>query len=143
MARVMPKRRAVAANQVEGPRIHPTAILRGTLSAFVLSFALFAIVSILFAYTALPDAFMPLIATFAGVFSVVWGGFAVGRKATHGALLNGSIVGLLYGLVVLMLGILVLSEPLGAQVLWRMGGAIVCGAVGGLIAPKPKIRRRH
>lgn len=143
MARIMPKRRAGMANQVEGPRLHPTAILKGTLSAFVLSIALFAIVSILFAYTALPDTFMPLIATFAGVFSVVWGGFTVGRRAVHGAPLNGGIVGLLYGLVVLALGVLVLSEPLGAQVLWRIGGAIVCGAVGGLIAPKPKIRRRR
>lgn len=143
MARVMPKRRAGLANQAEGPRLQPKAILVGTLSAFVLSFALFAIVSLLFAYTALPDTFMPLIATFAGVFSVVWGGFTVGRKAVQGALLNGSIVGFLYGVVVLVLGVLVLSEPLGAQVLWRIVGAIVCGAVGGLIAPTPKIRRRR
>ncbi|KAF0197033.1 MAG: hypothetical protein FD169_705 [Bacillota bacterium] len=143
MARVMPRRRAGVANQAEGPRIHLAAILLGTLSAFVLSLALFAIVSILFAYTALPDTFMPLIATFAGVFSVVWGGFTVGRKAVQGALLNGGMVGLLYGLVVLVLGVLILSEPLGTQVLWRLGGAIVCGAVGGFIAPKPKIRRRH
>jgi len=143
MARVMPKRKTGATNQVEGSRIHPRAILTGTLSAFVLSVALFAIVSILFAYTALPDTFMPLIATLAGVFSVVWGGFTVGRKAAQGASLNGGIVGLLYGLVVLALGVLVLSEPLGTQALWRIGGAIVCGAAGGLIAPKPKVRRRR
>ena len=143
MARVMPKRRAGAVNQVEGSRIQPRAILSGTISAFVLSVALFAIVSILFAYTALPDTFMPLIATLAGVFSVVCGGFTVGRKAAQGALLNGGIVGLLYGLVVLVLGVLVLSEPLGTQALWRIGGAIVCGAAGGLIAPKPKVRRRR
>ena len=130
-------------DQVEGPRINTIAILRGTLFAFVFSLVLFAIVSVLFAYTALSDTFMPLIATFAGVFSVVWGGFTTGKGSARSPLLNGGIVGLLYGLIVLALGVLVLSEPLGAQVLWRVAGAIVCGAVGGLIAPKPKIRRRR
>jgi len=139
----MPKRRTGLTEQADGPRIQPKAVLKGTLFSFVLSFAFFAIASLLITYTSLSDSFMPLIATFAGVFSVVWGGFTAARNSSRGPLFNGALVGLMYGLVVLGLGVFVLSEPLGAPVFWRVGGAIVCGAAGGLIAPQPKIRKRR
>lgn len=143
MARVIPRRRTGFVDQAEGPRFQPMAILKGLLAAFVFSFVLFAIVSLVFTYTSFSDSFMPLVATFAGVFSVIFGGFRAAKLAGRGALLNGSMVGLLYGLVVLALGVLALSEPLGSQVLWRMGVAVLCGAVGGLIAPLPRPRRKH
>lgn len=143
MSRAGISRRGIAREQVEGPRIQPMAILKGTLSAFIFSLVLFAIVSLLFSYTSLSDAYMPLTAIFAGVFSVAWGGFTAARNASRGALFNGGLVGLLYGLVVLALGAFVLSEPLGTQIFWRMGGAIICGTVGGMLAPRPKIRKRR
>lgn len=143
MARVMPRRRAGQGTQPEGPLFNATALLRGTLSAFILSLVLFAVVSVIFTYTSFSDRYMPLVATFAGVFSVLWGGFSAARLTERGAILHGSLVGLFYGLLVLALGKFVLSEPIASQVLWRMGGAILCGAVGGFVAPRPKVRRKR
>lgn len=143
MARVMPRRRLGQATQPQGPLFQPVALLKGTLSAFVLSLVLFAVVSVIFTYTSLSDRYMPLIATLAGVFSVLWGGFNAARLTERGQVLHGSLVGFFYGLVVLALGKFILSEPVAAQVFWRIGGALICGAVGGFVAPRPRLRRKR
>lgn len=143
MARVMPRRRSGQATQPESPLFQPMALLKGTLLAFVLSLALFAVVSVIFTYTSLSDRYMPLVATFAGVFSVLWGGFSAARRTERGAILHGSLVGLFYGVIVLALGKFILSEPVSSSALLRMGGALICGAVGGFIALRPRERRKR
>jgi len=143
MARAWPSRRTSQVVTPAGPLLEPLALLKGTLSAFVFSLLLFAVISALVAYTPMTDEHMPLVATITGVFSVLWGGFTAARLASRGAIVHGGLVGLLYGTLVLLLGRFVLQEPTTALMLWRIAGALLCGAVGGAIAPRPKLRRKQ
>jgi putative membrane protein (TIGR04086 family) len=138
-----PSRRKLSQDTASaGPLLEPRALLRGTLSAFVLSFVLFALVSAVVTYTALTDEHLPFIATLTGVFSVLWGGFTAGGSAHRAALIHGGLAGLLYGLLVLLLGRLVLAEPASLLALWRIAGAVICGAIGATLAPRPRLRRK-
>ncbi|MBT9175882.1 MAG: hypothetical protein DDT20_00184 [Firmicutes bacterium] len=94
-------------------------------------------------YTALTDEQMPLAATITGVFSVLWGGFTAARWVPRGAIIHGGLVGLLYGLLVLLFGRLVLQEPIALLALWRITGVVLCGAVGASLAPRPRLRRKQ
>lgn len=143
VARVMPGRRAVRGAEAAKTAFQVMPILKGTGAAILLSVVLFGVVSILFAYTALPEHYMSLVATLAGVSSVLWGGGYAARKSGRSALLYGSLVGLMYSVLVLAFGAMVLAEPVAREVLWRVGGAVVCGGVGGLLAPKARESLRH
>ncbi|MBS3937248.1 MAG: TIGR04086 family membrane protein [Peptococcaceae bacterium] len=142
MARMLPRRGLGRGGEVEQVNFQGLSVIKGTVAALLLSMLLFAIVSLLFAYTALADRHMSLVATISGVFSILWGGSFAARLAGRSALLYGSLVGLLYSLAVLALGAFVLTEPIAAEVLWRVGGAIVCGGIGGLFAPKARASLR-
>lgn len=128
--------------EVAKPAFQIVPVLKGTGAAILLSFVLFGIVSLIFAYTALPEHYMSLVATLAGVFSVLWGGGYAARMCGRSALLHGSLVGLLYSVLVLAFGAAVLAEPVAREVLWRVGGAVVCGGVGGLLAPRTRATLR-
>ncbi|MBT9156424.1 MAG: hypothetical protein DDT37_01409 [Firmicutes bacterium] len=78
-------------------------------------------------YTALTDEQMPLAATITGAFSVLWGGFTAARLVSRGTIIHGGLVGFLYGLLVLLLGRVVLQEPVALLALWRITGAVLCG----------------
>ncbi len=142
-SRRAPSRRKLSQDTASvGPLLEPRALLRGTVSAFILSLVLFAVVSAVVTYTALTDEHLPLAATITGVFSVLWGGFTASRSAHRAALIHGGLVGLLYGFLVLLLGRFVLGEPIAAVMLWRISGAVLCGAVGASLAPRPRLRRK-
>jgi len=142
-SRRAPSRRKPSQNTASaGPLLEPRALLRGAISAFVLSLVLFAVVSAVVTYTALTDEHLPLIATITGVFSVLWGGFTAGGRVHRAALIHGGLIGLLYGFLVLLLGRFVLGEPVAVLAVWRIAGAVVCGAIGATLAPRPRLRRR-
>lgn len=143
MGRVMARRKSGLSASPDGPTLQAGAVLRGTLEAFVVSLFLFAIVSLVISYTPVSDQLIPLFATITGITSVLWGGRKAGKIAGKGCLLNGALVGVMYGLIALLIGAIILTEPIAGRTMLRAVGAILVGALGGMLAPKPRVSYRR
>lgn len=143
MGRVVARRKPVLTESPAGPTLQARAILRGTLEAFLFSLVLFAAASLIISYTPVSDQLMPLFATLTGFCSVLWGGRKAAKLAGKGFVVNGALVGVIYGLVALALGALMLAEPIVGRTIARAVAAGAVGALGGMLAPRPKTGYRR
>jgi putative membrane protein (TIGR04086 family) len=117
--------------------------MRGTLEAFLVSLILFALASLVIAYTPVSDQLIPLLAAGTGIISILWGGRKAAKLAGKGVLVNGALVGVVYGLIALFLGAIILTEPISSGALMRAAAAVGIGAIGGMLAPKKRSYRRR
>lgn len=70
--------------------------------------------------------------------SLVIGGFAAGRNGGSRGWYHGGLLGIVYSLIVLVIGYLALDASFGWNVLLLLLGGIVFGALGGIIGVNTK-----
>ncbi|NUU59882.1 TIGR04086 family membrane protein [Paenibacillus agri] len=64
--------------------------------------------------------------------AIAFGGLTAGRRASSKGWYKGSLTGLFYGIIVLIIGFLALdSAPSGTDLLWTLAAAAI-GALGGM-----------
>lgn len=74
--------------------------------AFVFTGVVFAVFALLITYTSMPDSIIGMIVFVTMIFAIMVSGFVVARNATSRGWLNGAVGGLLYVLILYIIGAL-------------------------------------
>lgn len=107
-------------------------LLSGILYAFIGLGASIFLLSLLLQFSSLQETSLPNLAYAAhGVCSLL-GGITAGRRATRRGWYHGGLCGLVYGLVIMMIGFLSLDLTLGSHSFFLLTLALVAGAIGGM-----------
>lgn len=108
--------------------------LRGLALAFIITFVLLLIVSLLLRFTDIRESNMTLLNNFVLIISIVISSAILGRNVKERGWLNGAILGFLYYLIIIILNF-IFNKPLnfGMFLLIRLIIATALGAIGGMI----------
>ena len=136
LARMEYRRKTAVLDDPGGPMLSIAGVSRGCLEAFLMSVVLLAISSLFVTYTPLSDRWLPLLANLSAGTSVFWGGSRSARIAGRGLVLNGALVGVVYGVALLFLGAWLLAEPIVAMSAVRIIVAAFIAGLGGLLVPR-------
>lgn len=112
----------------------PFVILRGLFLALILSLAVLLIGTILVYFSPMPEYVVPYI-IFGGVLlSILLGSTYVGKKVDEKGWLRGGIVGFLYVLLLIILGLfLPTGFMVGKNILTKLFLGFAFGVVGGIM----------
>lgn len=115
-------------------RFNPNYWIRGLALAFIITFVLLLLVSLLIRFTDIRESNMALLNNFVLTISIVLASATLGRNVKERGWLNGAILGFLYYLIIIVLN-LVFNRPLnlGIFLLVRLIIATALGAIGGMI----------
>jgi putative membrane protein (TIGR04086 family) len=109
---------------------HP--ILSGLFYAFAWMLFGALILSILLWMTQMQEQDLSLYTYIVHAFAMLSGGFVAGKRSTNKGWYQGGITGILYGLIVLLVGFLALDAGMNGKDLMHLGIAFVIGAGGGM-----------
>ena len=104
-----------------------SALLKGVLTSFILTFIVFTVYAILLTYTSLQENNV-------NVVMLVSTAFITGRKASSKGILWGTLSGFIYIAIMLLISISTVgSFSFSPKMLISIGLALCCGALGGVI----------
>ena len=108
--------------------------LKGLALAFIITFVLLLIVSLVLRFTSIRESNMSLFNSFVLVISIVISSAMLGRNVKERGWLNGAILGFIYYLIIIILNFM-FNKPLdfGIFLLVKLLIASALGAIGGMI----------
>lgn len=110
------------------------SILKSLIIAYGFTFAVFAVFALLLAYTSIPDSIIGTVVFVTMVFAIMLSGFMVARRATSRGWLNGAVGGLLYALILYILGaFFVTGLVFDKHVAMLLLIGFLSGAFGGIV----------
>ncbi|WP_270164590.1 TIGR04086 family membrane protein [Paenibacillus sp. SYP-B4298] len=120
-------------------RIHiASPLLSGILYAFIGLGASIFLLSLLLQFSSMQETSLPNLSYAAhGVCSLV-GGITAGRRASRRGWYHGGLCGMVYGLVIMMIGFLSLDLSLSSHSLALLSLVLAAGAVGGMAGVNTK-----
>lgn len=85
-------------------------------------------------YTSISEGIIPIVTSTVMVISVAMSGMYTGLKLRRKGWLNGAVAGLLYAMLIMVMGWVFLDEfAVGMLLLYKALTGIVAGGVGGMI----------
>lgn len=109
-------------------------IIKGTIIGLILTIILILIFTIILTYTKLSENLIPLINSVIMILGISSGAVITSRKVDNKGWLSGGLIGILYFLVILVLGLLFIKDfTLEKYSLVKALIAIVTGCIGGMI----------
>lgn len=112
----------------------PAGVLRGTLSGLLVTLVLLCLLAVAMLWVDLDDRPARILMDAAGAVGALAAGFAAGRRAEVRGLVHGGMAGLLFGLVVLLVGLGFFDVGLAPWAwLVRLAVSTLLGAVGGIV----------
>lgn len=109
---------------------HP--IFSGLFYAFAWMLLGALLLSLLLWLTQLQEQDLSLYTYIVHAFAILSGGLVAGKRSPNKGWYQGGITGILYGLIVLLVGFLALDAGMNGQDLLHLGIAFVIGAGGGM-----------
>lgn len=111
-----------------------SALLKGVLTSFILTFIVFTVYAILLTYTSLQENNVNVVMLVSTAISCILCGFITGRKASSKGILWGTLSGFIYIAIMLLISISTVgSFSFSPKMLINIGLALCCGALGGVI----------
>ena len=111
-----------------------SALLKGVLTSFILTFIVFTVYAILLTYTSLQEKNVNVVMLVSTAISCILCGFITGRKASSKGILWGTLSGFIYIAIMLLISISTVgSFSFSPKMLISIGLALCCGALGGVI----------
>ena len=108
-------------------------IIKGLLFSYILTIPLFIIFAFILTYTSFPETLIIPCVIFTTVITVIMAASYVGRSARSRGWLNGSLMGLLYMVVLYFAGSLLLADfKIDRYVIIMFVIGLLSGAVGGI-----------
>ncbi|MEW9121272.1 MAG: TIGR04086 family membrane protein [Thermotaleaceae bacterium] len=108
--------------------------LRGIIAAYIFSLVVFFVMAILITYTNMSESIMPTATSIVLVISIIISGTYSGRKLKRRGWLNGAFTGLIYILLMFVVGWMFLDGfTFDRWALYRAITALVSGGIGGMI----------
>lgn len=119
-------------------------IIKNTAVGFVLTMALLFIASVLSVVAVLPEAIVSLLVAAVTYISIGVCGFRAARHSGRSGLFSGAISGLIYVIVLYLIGGIALGEfGISYSSALTMLICILCGATGGIIGINTRSKRRR
>ncbi|MDF2546572.1 TIGR04086 family membrane protein [Anaerosolibacter sp.] len=108
--------------------------MKGILSASVFSIFAFILMALMITYTSISEGVIPIVTSVVMVISVAMSGMYTGLKLRRKGWLNGAVAGLLYAMLMMVMGWIFLDEfAVGMLVLYKSLTGIAAGGIGGMI----------
>lgn len=109
-------------------------ILKALIFAYLFTFGLIFIYSIMLAYTNVSDTTIPMVVTGITIFSIFLTTVIYCRKIATAGLINGTIISTIYlGIVYVLGSVFQVGFTLNTQSVLLIVSVLVIGAVGGII----------
>ncbi len=119
-------------------------ILKSVLMAYVMTLIIFLIFAMVITYTDFPESTIPTIVVVTTILSIMFGAIRASRKTKSKGWLNGSIVGVLYMLILYIISILAFTGfTFDRYVLYMLFLGLVTGAFGGIVGVNLKSNRKY
>lgn len=119
-------------------------ILKSVFISYVFSVVLLFLLSLLATFQAFSDTVIQISVNIVTALGVFWCGFLAGRHFSGKGLVFGAISGIVYALILCVIGIIVSAEPHpGTSALTALAIGIICGAVGGITGINTKRKKRR
>lgn len=110
------------------------SLTKGTILAYIITTCVFIIYGILLTYTDTTEENMQMIVMITTVVSVLISGFVVARGVNSKGLIYGMVSGLIYAIIMIMIGLCVLpSIKFSFKLIMILILSICGGGVGGII----------
>ena len=90
------------------------------------------LLSLLLRYNGLKETTLPTLALLVHGISALAGGFTAGRRAGQKGWYSGLLLGVVYALIVLVIGFLAADAPLSLESLYMLAAAAGAGTIGGM-----------
>ena len=111
-----------------------SALLKGVLTSFILTFIVFTVYAILLTYTSLQENNVNVVMLVSTAISCILCCFITGRKSSSKGILWGTLSGFIYISIMLLISISTEGRlALTRKMLISIGLALCCGALGGVI----------
>lgn len=107
-------------------------ILSGLFYAFVWMMSGALLLSLLLWLTQMQEQDLSLYTYFVHAFAIIIGGFVAGKRSLTKGWYQGGLTGVLYGLIVLLIGFLALEASIGLTDILLLGAAFLLSAGGGI-----------
>lgn len=108
--------------------------LKGLALAYIVTFIMMLIFSLLLTYTSLKESIIPVLNTVIMIGSIVLGSIYLTFKIGEKGWLNGMIIGVLYFLILLLLNKLIITDSsITFYSFTKLLISIVTGVIGGMI----------
>lgn len=113
---------------------YPITLLKGVALSFSITLILIVLLAIILTYTSLSEGVTPVVNSIIMILSIALGSIYMSLKVSEKGWLNGAIVGLLYVIILIILGSAFNNDyKFDSFVLLRIIISVVTGAVGGMI----------
>jgi len=120
-------------NQVtSGTKNASSPVLTGLIYAFVMVMVSSVLFALLLYFTSLSDANLPLISYIVTAVSLLTGGFQAGRRSGSKGWYYGGLTGLIYGILLAIIGFLSLDTTFGLRNIALILLSFLFGAFGGI-----------
>ncbi len=109
-------------------------ILKGSLISIIISFAVLLITALILRYTNIPENVITIIIMVVSAISIMIGSIFATRKLNKNGLLNGTLVGITYFIILYILSsIFVTGFSINAKTMITLFLTILFGMIGGII----------
>lgn len=119
------------------------ALVKGLMTAVLLSVALFAMMAGIMLASQIPESFTSTITIVVSILSIVIGGFVASRGCESRGWLWGGLVGICYMLLLYIIGILITGFAFGTHTVVMLIVDFIAGAIGGIVANNMKPTRKR
>ncbi len=109
-------------------------LLKGLLLAIIITTVLLMLISVLLKFTSLSESKLPHLNNITMLISIVISGIYVAFKIKENGWLNGALVGVVYSLIIILLGWIFIKESNSLMfIATRIALSTVTGIIGGMI----------
>ncbi len=117
--------------------------IKNVFVSFLVTAVLLFLSAIAVTYLSAPEPVIDAVVLVVTAFCVLWGGFRASRHLGRQGLLSGAISGMVYVVLLYLIGSLVFGKlTFASHTMLSMMIGIGCGAIGGIIGVNTKKRRR-
>ncbi|WP_424768797.1 TIGR04086 family membrane protein [Paenibacillus sp. sgz302251] len=119
--------------QAPKPPLIASPLLAGVLYSIIWLAVGALLLSLLLHFTEMKESSLPSHAFLIHAVASLTGGFAAGKRSESKGWYNGSLLGLLYGIIIMIVSFLASNASISIHSLLLLGVALLAGAFGGMI----------
>lgn len=124
--------------QAPKPPLIASPLLAGILFSIVWLAAGALLLSLLLHFTEMKESSLPTAAFLVHGMASLAGGFTAGKRSESKGWYNGSILGILYGITIILVSFLASNSSVSLHSVWLLVIALLIGAFGGMIGVNMK-----
>jgi putative membrane protein (TIGR04086 family) len=115
------------------PRLGGTPVLQGLIYAFTVAVSALILASLLVTWTSVSESALPTITYIVNLAATLTGAFVAARRSRERGWYYGGLTGLLYSLLITILGFMILSASFSFASLVQIAILSIIGGLGGVI----------